>query len=333
MKKSENNIESFNLHSSNAFSIDVTNNTNKTKKVKLFDWLNIDEPNYGNDNGVEIKSIVPNVTYKQIATQFKIEEQEIALIRLVCDNTKQFNNDIEFYSEKEKIQQIKPSDYAYKFDENNKEDISDIVEIPFKYLYNEKIRIEIEILPQTTVRFKLFPTPSVTEKVIISKEGLNKIYNDKPILKTALKIVNTSNEKRKAVLFGWSNNNKKPNFGSDKDIKITGVFTNHDYDFILSESAFGFEIEHIKLESKNTKQLKNIIEITCKTMGGNVLTSFIYADDYINKNQKDRTFNDIKYNIIINRQTEIVLEIEPNTELFVSLFEPIYLGIGREINI
>lgn len=168
--------------------------------------------------------------------------------------------------------------------------------------------------------------------VPVSEETLTAKPTSSPYCIT---IKNTTNEVKSCNLFGLGQNIFRKNFGSDEGVTVSMGVSYVDYLFMLIQSAFQpFETGLIRLMSKNTKQLEEIITITSKDANGQMCQIPIITANYIkpdgigmfvdeegNKLLEDDYKNlNIYYVVRIDVSTDLDLKILPNTELQIYLF-------------
>lgn len=308
-------------------SVNIINHTDEIQKVSVFDTNKLDEVNYGNPVGIEFETVDEELSYREIACEFKNDPPKIGLIRLLCDNRMQLFQNIDIHSESETPITLKVGEYVYSpYGEIVIEDpssISDIVEIPYEYTHNESTRIEVELLPHTTLKLRLYSSlENKEEELTVSNEYTVPHLSGIPLSDRSqihLKIKNNSKDKKQARLFGYSNNHLKPNFGTDNEVEVSSLIGFIDYPFLLSESALNpFDIEHIRLASKNKNQLVKLFRVE-EIHSTSKSSSLIYTESHYDKKQVQKNINDIKLPrpIKINSKTELLFFMEPETELSV----------------
>ena len=135
-------------------------------------------------------------------------------------------------------------------------------------------------------------------------------------------IINDNKEKPKLVtLFGMNHYLLAPNFGSDKDVSIVPLREDLNYLEYLNQSAHHpFNVDLLKLESDNSKQITQIITITSKDANGQLCQNLLITQIYIKQNQDDVKKVDVSHPMIIDGNTNLQFNILPDTKLKVKIY-------------
>lgn len=161
------------------------------------------------------------------------------------------------------------------------------------------------------------------------KSLLGKIKEEKDVLLTSeskpyvFKVRNTSNEKQSVNVFGFNQNYKKMNFGNPDCIEFTNMQGAYglDFDSLFATTATKpFIVGKLRIESSTQSMLKKIIgNVNIESNGYGVETPInlsVQKDAY----QFQSDILDINMNILVDSDTVLRFEIEPNSEINICMF-------------
>src|SRR3972149_7105476 len=310
--------------------VDVTNNTNEIKEIRLFSGDDIEE-------GIEIKPILKNITHENITEQLKVRETQFSLLRLFSQNSKQFEQPIvvqENIIQKNKISvQIEKEIIPVHFLSDNQFQAGSI-EIPIECVVRNKCNngygIILTILPETTLGVRFYEEKIDDNYFFRERESFN--YKSNTTSPLQINISNTTDEVKNAVLFGANYNYKKPNYGSDKGIEISTNIDGVNYDSILLDSlVVPFKIFLIRLMSCTFKQVVQPIYYKTTDVGGGSSGGVLFSESGFSRFQFQKGIVDIMTNLIVDNRTELNIEILPKTTLSILLFKEKEIKISNRL--
>lgn len=136
-----------------------------------------------------------------------------------------------------------------------------------------------------------------------------------------LEIANTSNEPKKAIIFGANRNMFSENYGSDKGITITPLHNNVTYSELLMEVANNPIItELIRLQSSNTRQVTMPIYFDERRANGTATLIPIVTSSFFSAKQFQATIVDVDMVIEITDRTQLEINILPSSTLILTMF-------------
>lgn len=146
-------------------------------------------------------------------------------------------------------------------------------------------------------------------------------YRDNNLSPYQVQIENTTDEKKKAVLFGFNHNWRHPNLGSDDGIIIDACQPNVDYAQIVAEIAHeSIKTSLIRIQSSNTSQVTQIITIFDGEATGRSVAVPIITQSYFSAMQFQSGIIDVPFNVGVSGQTQFELEILPKTKVVLAFF-------------
>lgn len=147
-----------------SYKVNVVNSTggysknlvNSSKKAILFGFNEYsNSPNYGSENGIEIKTNNSNISYLYCLNQSAKQPFETTIIRLNCSNKKQFEQKIILTSKdangKSYSIVINPIDYNDSYIFNN-----DVIDIQYAIRIDGNTHLELNVLEGTSLTITLF---------------------------------------------------------------------------------------------------------------------------------------------------------------------------------
>lgn len=321
-------IDNILRNSPNPWAVDLINPTDEPKKVVLFGANNfLSSENYGCEEGVQITTPCSHLSYEQILNHLKLQPNKIGLIRLISDNKNQLKEDLTIVknSTEENFDEtiIKTKEHM-----NPTSFQSKINEIRYQYEQDGNTHIAFNLLPKTTLRFRLYSDCELNIKENQPKYPADliplAISNKSQRLTRSpfqICITNKTNEVKRAVLFNFDENYNKENYGSDIGIKVSPSPQNVTYAKILSESAFKpFITSFIRLQSTNSDQIHSILDYNQKEANGQEVGLSIFTESYFSSHQFQSGIIDIPIELDINNISELSFNILPKTTLVVTLF-------------
>lgn len=292
------------------FGVTIKNTSKKRQKVKLFDE-NFVFKGKGIDNIDELK--------KPLNLKEKVD-----LIRVFSDKIEQYQQPLKFYwknvdeKTKEFEKFYKSADKTVRIAKTTedclvgKTGVEKLVMDKLTDIFiNEDVGIEYEILPETEVELLFFKDTGIIKKI------------SQPLNATRLNIINNSDEVKTAKLFGYNKNIQQTNFRNDKEIEIRPSITDTPYDYILNESGqIKLKVRSIRLLSDSITQLKMPIKINKQNIFGESYSTYITTERSFSENQLQKGIVDIDVEdeLVIDRNTELEIEILPKQKLTVNLY-------------
>ena len=143
-------------------------------------------------------------------------------------------------------------------------------------------------------------------------------------------IVNSTAGTLNAVLFGANIYLLTTNFGSAVGVTVTPSQTNVSYFQLLQQSGDQpFETSLIRIQSSNTAQITNIINITSTDANGQQCTIPLITQSYFSANQFQAGILDIPYNLKVDGNTYLTYPVFANTTVVVTLFPAEKANVSR----
>jgi hypothetical protein len=136
-----------------------------------------------------------------------------------------------------------------------------------------------------------------------------------------ISIVNSTAGALTAIIFGKNQFLLSTNFGSPVGITITPSQTNISYLELLNQSAEQpFETSLVRIQSTNTAQVTNIVNITTKDANGQECTVPLITQSYFSANQFQAGIIDVPYSMKIDGNTSMAYSILPTTTVILTFF-------------
>lgn len=195
----------------------------------------------------------------------------------------------------------------------------------------EILSASLSVLSFLICLFLLFKKRKIdtNESTALSNEKYDDIcHKSKQIIQ--LIISNNTSEVKECLVFGCGQFLLSKNFGSSDGIEIKPSSNMVSYLLLLLDSAINpFKTKLIRISSKNTEQLKEIIEVVSTESNGNMCAIPIVTEYYYKQNQPNKFVNDIDYEIIIDVNTFLKMNVFPNTSFTITFFVSDKVHISR----
>lgn len=140
-------------------------------------------------------------------------------------------------------------------------------------------------------------------------------------------VENKTNDKLKAVLYGFNRYAIAVNFGSDVGIHITCPMMNVDYNRSINQSSVNpFIVKKTILVSKLKHLLDLVIVIESVDLNGQSCKIPIFVKNYItgeiinNNSQEDTIKIDVPYNFKINCNNNLLFELNPESKIDIRFY-------------
>jgi hypothetical protein len=148
-----------------------------------------------------------------------------------------------------------------------------------------------------------------------------------------LLITNSAGVPLDAVIFGKNIYLLSPNFGSAPGITITPSQAGVSYLQVLQQSGDQpFETSLIRIQSTNTAQVTQIINITSTDSNGQKCTIPLITQSYFSANQFQSGIVDIPYNLKVDGNTYLTYTVLGNTTVVMTFFPSEKANISRMLN-
>ena len=307
-------------------SFDITNPTDQPKTVRLFGKSSfLLQPNYGSDEGVVVENTFNNVSYLDAIQTLSHQPEKFSAIRLVSDNHRQLKTDLKVF---------KLTDDDVKNDRKPTKDLigsasflsqnsfqADFNDILYDYEQNAHTWIEFTIQPKTKLGVRFYQNVEglqVEEKNIF----LDKLQASALVANPyTLIITNTTDQIKRAVLFGFENNFNQENYGSELGLNVEPASSTTSYFHMLAHSAFKpFTTSLIRLQSTNKHQVRQSLTVTNKRAEGNSRSHTIFSESYHSTYQFQAGITDIPVTYLQDSSTELGINILPKTSLVINIF-------------
>lgn len=329
----------------------ITNKTDKTQVVKLFDI----NTKYNNDANIKIDVLLPhgeNKTYDELIAETHHENKVFGLISINSENTEQVVEIITITcdeGEDEPSLHVVPQTY-FTVDQIDPTFINIVRETK----KNQYFVLWFHLQPNTEMAIRFYDAIeqpieiNITEEELMEEdifmgndnentdyeinvtnstgENLKQHNSEQKMCKTnhppiQLIVKNTTKETKLATLFGFSKNYLKVNYGSQNGIEIKSNIPNITYGEILTKLAFNpIETSLIKINAKSEEQAKQIITLTAVDTSGQSCTMPIITESYWSKLQKDKNQVEIPYTVAQDESTEWSFNVLPEEEVIITLF-------------
>lgn len=136
-----------------------------------------------------------------------------------------------------------------------------------------------------------------------------------------ISIVNSTAGALNAVIFGKNIYLLSTNFGSAVGITITPSQSTVSYLQLLQQSGDQpFETSLIRIQSTNTAQITNIINITSTDANGQQCTIPLITQSYFSANQYQSGILDVPYNLKVDGNTYLTYSVFANTTVVMTFF-------------
>ena len=134
-------------------------------------------------------------------------------------------------------------------------------------------------------------------------------------------ITNSTPTPLNAILFGKNIYLLSPNFGSAVGVTVTPSQANVNYLQLLQQSGDQpFETSLLRVQSTNTAQITQIINITSTDANGQQCTIPLITQSYFSANQFQAGILDIPYNLKIDGNTFLTYSVLGNTTVVMTFF-------------
>lgn len=134
-------------------------------------------------------------------------------------------------------------------------------------------------------------------------------------------IVNSTGGTLTAVMFGRNRYAGSTNYGSAAGLVLTTGIGDVTYYELLQQSADQpFETSLIRINSSNTSQVTEILNVTARDANGKTCTDPVAPLDYFASVQYQSTIIDVPYKITIDGNAYITTDILPNTTVKYTFF-------------
>lgn len=145
-----------------------------------------------------------------------------------------------------------------------------------------------------------------------------------------LAITNSTPNPLNAILFGKNIYLLSPNFGSAVGITVTPSQANVTYLQLLQQSGDQpFETSLIRVQSTNTAQITQIINITSTDANGQQCTIPLITQSYFSANQFQAGILDIPYNLKVDGNTYLTYSVLGNTTVVMTFFPAEKANVSR----
>lgn len=147
-----------------------------------------------------------------------------------------------------------------------------------------------------------------------------------------LNIVNSTAGTLNTIIFGKNRWLLSANYGSATGITITPSQTNVTYLEVLQQSAEQpFETSLIRVQSTNTAQVTQIMELTSKDANGQQVTLPLITQSYFSANQFQAGIIDIPYSLRVDGNMYITYPILANTTAVITFFPKDKVNVSRAL--
>jgi hypothetical protein len=145
-----------------------------------------------------------------------------------------------------------------------------------------------------------------------------------------LLITNTTPNPLEAIIFGKNIYLLSPNFGSSVGITLTPSQAGVSYLQVLQQSGDQpFETSLIRVQSTNTAQITQIINITSTDANGQKCTIPLITQSYFSANQFQAGIIDIPYNLKVDGNTYLTYTVLGNTTVVMTFFPAEKANVSR----
>jgi hypothetical protein len=136
-------------------------------------------------------------------------------------------------------------------------------------------------------------------------------------------VENTSEEKQKVVIFGYSGFYKEPNYGSDSAVKISMTYGGTTYPQLLAESAFKpFSLNKLRIISNSKDQYNNEMFCVGKSASGSSyqFPLRVPREDYATDDRNQQQVLDVPLETQVNESVHFHFEINPKERMILNFF-------------
>lgn len=148
----------------------------------------------------------------------------------------------------------------------------------------------------------------------------------------SLVIQNTNPTAATAVLFGKNKFLLATNFGSDTGVIITPSYSDVEYVEMLQQSGSQpFDTSLIRIQSSNSTQITQILNVTSKDANGQVFTDPIITQNYFSSMQFQSGILDAPVRLTINENSYITFTVLASTTLTMTFFPEAKTNIARAL--
>lgn len=145
-----------------------------------------------------------------------------------------------------------------------------------------------------------------------------------------ISITNTTGSPLNAIIFGANIYLLSTNFGSAVGITITPSQSTVTYLQLLQQSNLQpFETSLIRIQSTNTAQITQIINITSTDANGQQCTIPLITQSYFSANQYQAGILDIPYNLKVDGNTFLTYQVLGSTTVVITFFPAEKANVAR----